>query len=384
MTPKQKGESLPLSIGAEPANRSAMIPQASPARRLDRYRGAIDAAIRRVMDRGCFLLGEETSAFEEEWACYLGARHAVAVSSGAAALTMALSALGIGGGDEVVTSGLTAVPTATAIRRAGATPVFADVDPGTRNLDPAAIESVIGPRTAAIVPVHLHGVPADMDAILRVASRHGLRVIEDCAQSHGATIGDRKLGTFGDAAAFSFYPTKNLGAAGDAGALVTSDSAVAEYARRARSHGLDEQGRAIVPGETGRIDELQAAILRALLPHLDQANSERRVLAEQYRLHLADMDVRLPPEHAGAVYHQFAIVVSERDQVMARMEGEGVLTGVHYRRALHQHPAFARAGLRLPAAERLCAGLLSLPVQPEIATGCIERIVDCLRRSLAG
>lgn len=359
------------------------IPQADPARRLNRYRADIDLAIRRVFDSGHLLLGPETASFEDEFARYLGAAHAVAVGSGAAAITIALSALGVGAGDEVIMPALTAVPTAGAVRRAGAAPVFVDVDPATRNLDPGAIESAIGPRTAAIVPVHLHGTPATMQDILAIAARRGLPVIEDCAQAHGASIGGRKLGTFGIAAAFSFYPTKNLGAAGDAGAIVTPDAEVAKRARRMRSHGLDHLGVAIELGETGRIDEIQAAILRVLLPHLDGANAERRDLAALYRSRLAGLPVGLPPEDAGAVYHQFAIAVEQRDRVRARMAVAGVSTGIHYALGLHQHPAFTRPGLSLGVTEHLCARLLSLPIQPEVAAGRIEVVVDCLHRSLA-
>lgn len=361
---------------------AAMIPQADPARRLARHRRAINEVVQRVLDSGRLLLGPETSALEEEFARYLGARHAIAVNSGFAALSMALSALGIRNDDEVIVPALTAPATAGAVKRAGARPVFADVDPVTRNLDPAALETMISPRTAAIVPVHLHGTPAAMVSICEIASRYGLRVIEDCAQSHGAVIGQRKLGTFGDAAAFSFYPTKNLGGAGDAGAVATNDPDVAERVRRLRSHGLDDQGIAMTLGETGRMDEMQAAILRVLLPHLDQANAERRDLAASYRRQLSALPVGLPTENEGAVYHQFSVLVEDRDQVKARMAHEGVLTGIHYGRGLHQHPAFAPPGQCLPVTESLCKRLLSLPIQPEVASGCIERVVESLRRSL--
>jgi dTDP-4-amino-4,6-dideoxygalactose transaminase len=358
------------------------IPQADPARRLDRYRPAIDAAMRRVLDSGYLLLGPETAAFEAEFAHYLGARHAVSVGSGTSALTIALSALGIGAGDEVIAPALTAPATAGAIRRAGAIPVFADVDPATRMLDAAAVEALIGPRTAAIVPVHLHGVPAGMPAIVAIASRHGVRVVEDCAQAHGATIDGQKVGTIGDIAAFSFYPTKNLGAAGDAGAIVTSDPDLAERARRLRSHGLDQRGVATMVGETGRMDELQAAILRVLLPHLDETNAERRALAASYRQELSDLQIGLPPRHDGAVYHQFAVLVERRDEVKLRMAQKGVSTGIHYGCALHQHPAFLHEGRSLPVAEHLCARLLSLPIQPEVVTGRIGQVAACLRASL--
>jgi len=366
------------------ARATELVPQADPARRLNRFRPAIDVAVRRVLDSGYLLLGPEIAAFEAEFARYLGARHAVAVSSGTSALSIALAALGIGAGDEVIVPALTAPATANAVCRAGAIPIFADVDPVTRTLDPGAVEAAIGPRTTAIVPVHLHGIPAAMAAILDIAGRRGVPVIEDCAQAHGASIDGRMLGTMGHAAAFSFYPTKNLGAAGDAGAIVTSDPAVAERARRMRSHGLDDHGVATMVGETGRMDELQAAILRALLPHLDEANAERRALAACYCHELSDLQIGLPPWHDGAAYHQFAVLVEQRDEVQARMAERGVLTGIHYARALHQHPAFAQDGRTLPVAEHLCARLLSLPIQPEVATGRIAQVVACLKASLGG
>jgi dTDP-4-amino-4,6-dideoxygalactose transaminase len=366
----------------DPNAPSGRILQADPARRLNRYRSAIDRAVRKVFDSGYLLLGPETSAFEAEFAQYLGVRHAVAVSSGTAALTIALTALGIGPGDEVIAPALTFPATAGAIRRSGATPVFVDVDPVSRNIAIAAIEPAIGRRTAAIMPVHLHGMPAAMAPILGIAARYGLRVIEDCAQAHGATIGGRAAGTLGDVAAFSFYPTKNLGAAGDAGALVTSDAQVAERARRLRAHGLDDDGVAVELGDTGRMDEVQAAILRVLLPHLNETNDERRNLAATYRAGLKDAPIVLPPDGEDAVYHQFAVLVDGRDQVRARMAQGGVLTGVHYGRALHQHPAFAQPGRSLPVAESLCARLLSLPIQPEVVTGRTEEVIECLLRSL--
>jgi dTDP-4-amino-4,6-dideoxygalactose transaminase len=361
---------------------TGIVPQADPVRRLNRYRPAIDAAMRRVLDSGYLLLGPETEAFEAEFARYLGARHMVTVSSGTAALTIALAALGIGAGDEVITPALTAPATANAICHAGAVPLFADVDPVTRALDPGAVEAAIGPRTAAIVPVHLHGIPAAMAEILAVAARRGVSVIEDCAQAHGASIDGRMVGTMGHAAAFSFYPTKNLGAAGDAGAIVTSDPGVAARARRLRSHGLDNLGVATMVGETGRMDEVQAAILRVLLPHLDEGNAERRALAARYRQELSALLIGMPPQHDGAVYHQFAVLVERRDDVKARMAERGVLTGVHYGRALHQHPAFAQGGRTLPVAEHLCTRLLSLPIQPEVATGRSAQIVASLKASL--
>ena len=228
-----------------------MIPQADPKQRLFEARDEIRRAIARVFDRGSFILGDELAAFEAEFATYVGVRHAVGVSSGTQALSLALAALGIGRGDEVITVSMTFAATAAAIEAVNAIPVFVDVDPATRCIDPALVAAAIGPDTAAIVPVHLHGFPAPMESLLAIAARHGLAVIEDCAQSHGATIAGRRTGAFGQAGAFSFYPTKNLGAAGDGGAVTTDDPAVAAKVRRLRNYGLDETQQCVEFGVNG-------------------------------------------------------------------------------------------------------------------------------------
>ena len=247
------------------------IPQADPRRRFLARRQEIERAIARVLERGTFILGPEVAAFEAEFAALAGARHAIAVASGTDALRLALMALGIKPGDEVITVAMTFAATALAIEAVGAKPVFVDVDPATRCMDPAALAAAIGPATAAIIPVHLHGHPAPMPAIGAIAARHGLAVIEDCAQAHGATLDGRRVGTFGQAAAFSFYPTKNLGALGDAGAVVTDDPALAARLARLRHYGFDAHDRCIETGTNARLDELQAAILRVLLPDLEAA-----------------------------------------------------------------------------------------------------------------
>jgi dTDP-4-amino-4,6-dideoxygalactose transaminase len=359
------------------------IPQAAPGRRFAERRSEIDAAIARVFDRGTFILGEEVDAFEAEFAAYLGAPHAVGVSSGTDALRIALAALGVGPGDEVVTVSMTAVATAVAISAVGARPVFVDIDPHTRCIDTGALEAAIGPATAAILPVHLHGYPAPMERVMRIAGSHGLAVLEDCAQSHGASIDGRRTGTFGHAAAFSFYPTKNLGAAGDGGAVATNDPALAARVRRLRNYGFDGAQRCMEPGSNGRLDELQAAILRVLLPDLDRQNARRRALAAEYRSRLADATLGLPPDNEGAVGHQFAVAVDNRDVVRQRLrETHGIGTGLHYSPGVHQHPHFAQRAVSLPVTERLARETLSLPIQPEVANGCIGRIADALMESM--
>lgn len=360
------------------------MPHALPGRRFAEHRVAIEQAIARVFARGRFILGEEVSAFEAEFAEYLGARHVVTVSSGTQAICFALSALGVKSGDEVVTVAMTFAATAAAIELVGARPVFVDVDPVTRCMDPRALEAAIGPATVAILPVDLHGFPADMDAINDVARRHGLAVLADCAQSHGASIGGRRTGTLAHASAFSFYPTKLLGAAGDAGAVVTNDAALAARVVRLRNYGFDETARAIELGTNGRLDELQAAILRVLLPDLDREISRRRALAAQYRTHLAGIPLELPPTHDGAVYYQFAIALDQRDRVRQRLRTRHRIdTGIHFEVGVHQHPHFARPGLVLPVTERLGRRLLSLPIQPEVAEGHAGEIAEAVIESIA-
>jgi len=358
-----------------------MIPLASPGLRFREVHDELMRAIAAVFDRGIFLLGPATEAFESEFAASAGSRHCTAVASGTDALALALRAAGLRAGDEVVTVSLTAVATAVAIEDAGGVPRFVDVDRTTRCMDPAALRAAIGPRTAAVVPVHLHGFAAPMDEIMAIARHANLLVVEDCAQAHGATHRGRKVGTFGHAAAFSFYPTKNLGAAGDAGGVVTDDAAIDASVRRLRTYGWDEQRNAVGPGSNRRIDELQAAILRVLLPRLDVQTAERRRLAAEYRTALAGLPLDLPPDDPGAVYHQFAPASEQRDALRAALERGGVQTGIHYPVGIHQQPRFA-FGTSLPATERLARQLFSIPIQPEIARGRAAEIAAMVAREL--
>lgn len=360
-----------------------MIPQADPKLRFAQHRGAIQQAVARVFERGSFILGEELAAFEAEFADYVGVPHAVGVASGTQAISLALAALGIGKGDEVITVSMTFPATAVAIEAVDAIPIFVDVDPATRCMNPAYLAAAIGPATAAILPVHLHGFPAPMEPIMQIAQRHGLAVVEDCAQSHGATIGGRHTGAFGHAAAFSFYPTKNLGAAGDGGAVVTNDPAVAARVKRMRNYGCDEAQVCVEKGVNGRLDELQAAILRVLLPDLDRHNAERRQLAAQYRSSLAGHARSLPPDDGGAVYHQFAITLPCRDQVRTRLSRmHGIETGIHYSPGVHRHPHFLRTGVSLPVTDQLAQQLLSLPIQPQVARDRVGVIAAAVLEAL--
>ena len=366
--------------GADPPD---TVPQAAPQRRIARFRREVDAAVASALGGDAYILGPAVEAFERAFAARAGLAHCVGVASGTDALALALRALGVGPGDEVIAPALTFSGTAQAVLHCGATPRFADVDPATRCLDPAAAAAAVGPRTAAIVPVHLFGHPADMPALMALAGRHGLAVVEDCAQSHGATLGGRKLGTFGHAAAYSFYPTKNLGCVGDGGAVLTGDDRLAGRLRAMRNYGFEGRDRVSRSlGFNSRLDEIQAAILSALLPHLAAGNAERRAVAARYRALLAGVPgLGLPPDDPGCVYHQFAVAHPDRDGLMRHLARAGIGGAVHYAPGLHLHPAFSGgAGAPLPATEALSDTLLSLPVQPEVAADAVERVA----RAVAG
>jgi dTDP-3-amino-3,4,6-trideoxy-alpha-D-glucose transaminase len=352
-----------------------MIPVSAPQLRLARFSAALEDAARAVLARGTFVLGQQLDAFERRFAAYVGAAHCVGVNSGTDAIELALRACDVRPGDEVITVSMTAAGTGAGIRHAGARPCFVDIDPATRCIDPDAIEEKIGPRTAAIVPVHLHGHVADMTRVIALAESHGLAIIEDCAQAHGAaeTTTGRRAGSFGEAAAFSFYPTKNLGCAGDGGAVVTSDDGIAQRLRALRSYGWqNERPLSTTVGFNSRLDELQATVLDVLLDHLDEGNRERTQIAAQYRRILTPVAgtgrLNLPTPEAGAVHHQFAIDVDDRDRLREWLLERGIATAVHYPVGLHDQPAFAADAPPggLPVTEGLAERLVSLPVQPEV------------------
>jgi dTDP-4-amino-4,6-dideoxygalactose transaminase len=332
-------------------------------------RGEIDAAVREVLESGQFVLGANVRAFEAEFAAFVGCREAVAVASGTDALHLALRASGIGPGDEVITTPFTFVATGTAITLTGATPVFVDIDPATCNIDPAGIAPAVTPRTRAILPVHLYGQPAAMPAILEVARRHRLRVIEDCAQAVGATIDDRPVGGLGDVGCFSFFPTKNLGAAGDGGMLTTNDPEVAARLRLLRQHGSREKYSADLPGFNSRLDEIQAAILRAKLRHLPRWTAERRRLAARYTEELRGTGARPLVELPGArgVYHLYTVRTAARDALRAHLNAEGIEARVYYPVPLHRQPVYRDLPAPpLPASEAAARQVLSLPLYPEM------------------
>ncbi|HEX6868622.1 MAG TPA: DegT/DnrJ/EryC1/StrS family aminotransferase [Candidatus Limnocylindrales bacterium] len=346
-------------------------------------RSDVDAAIQRVLDNTSFILGDEVKAFEAAWAAHVGAAGAVGVSSGTAAIELALRALGVGPGDEVITASHTFIATAEAVTNAGATPVFADIDPTTYAIDPDHVESLVGPRTKAILPVHLYGQPADMDALMAIAERHRLWVVEDAAQAHGAEIDGRRCGSIGHVACFSFYPGKNLGAYGDAGAVTSSDPALLDRVRRSRDHGRTTKYEHVEVGFAERIDALQAAILGAKLPHLQAWTEARRKHAARYTQLLAGAPVVTPSERAGVrhVYHLYVIRSAHRDALLAHLKTAGVMAGIHYPIPVHRQPAYQSLGygdVRLPHTERAAAEIVSLPMYPELTDEQIAYVADAV------
>jgi dTDP-4-amino-4,6-dideoxygalactose transaminase len=330
---------------------------------------AVRHAIDRVVSGGWFVLGPEVEAFEAEFATAMGASHAVGVGNGTDALALIFRALGIGDGDEVITTPLSAAYSALAVMIAGARPVFADIDPARFTLDPQQIERAIGPRTRAIMPVHLYGQPADMTAIERIASRHNLAIVEDCCQAHLATASGRPVGTIGVAGAFSFYPTKNLGALGDGGAVVTRDRALAGRIKRLRNGGQTDRYHHQEPGINSRLDELQAAILRVRLPLLPRWTERRRRLATTYRAALRNASVHVPAElDSGHVYHLFVVRSLARADLRAHLASRGVETLIHYPVPIPRQPALAAISpADCPVAARACDEVLSLPLHPALS-----------------
>ncbi len=346
-------------------------------------RAELDAAYARVMDSGWFVLGAEVVAFEREFAEYCGARHAIGVANGLDALELILTAVGIGAGDEVIVPGHTFIATWLSVSRSGATPVPVDCRLETANMDPDAIDAAITPRTRAIVAVHLYGLPAAMDAIRAIADRHGLRLFEDAAQAHGASIGGRRAGTLGDAAAFSFYPGKNLGALGDGGAVVTDDDGLSERVGVLRNYGSRRKYVHEVAGANSRLDELQAAFLRVKLRHLDDWNARRRLVAQRYRDALADLpgiELLSLPHEVEHAWHLFVVRSRARDRLMRHLEDAAIESLIHYPVAPHRSGAYAASiGRGLPASDELAATVLSLPIGPHLSGEEQDAVVDALR-----
>jgi len=363
------------------------IPQTDPKAGYLAHAGEIDAAIADVLNSGWYILGRQVAAFEQEFAAYLGVSHVIGVASGTDALHLALRICGIGPGDSAITVPHTAVATVAAIELAGASPLLIDVDPVTFTLDCERLEEAIEaakPRPRAIVPVHIYGHPADMPSIMDIAGRHGLYVVEDCAQSHGASIQGRKTGCWGHVAAFSFYPTKNLGALGDGGAVATNDPGFAERGRLLREYGWRERHVSDIPGMNTRLDELQAAILRVKLRYLDAENARRRELARLYDASLPASSLTLPKTRKNAVhaYHQYAVLSDRRNGLKDYLYSQGIGTLVHYPVPVHRQPAYqgriAQSG-SLARAEEIAGRVLSLPMYPELECGQVAAVADAIR-----
>jgi dTDP-4-amino-4,6-dideoxygalactose transaminase len=341
----------------------------------------LEAAMARVLESGWFILGPEVEAFEREFAAYCGSRLAIGVASGTDAITLALSALELPRDAEVITTTLTSVATVTAIVRAGLTPVLVDVDPETLNLDARQVEERLSGRTGAIVPVHLYGRPSEMDRLAGEAAARGVPIIEDACQAHGAMVGKKKAGSVGLAGCFSFYPSKNLGAYGDGGMVVSDDAEFADRVRLLRQYGWRERDRSEILGFNSRLDELQAAVLRTKLERLDRWNDRRRAIARRYMRLLADNErVTLPADGHGDVFHLFVVRVANRDAIRARLRDEGIATGVHYPLPIHQHPALVERfrGQHFPQAEQACREILSLPIFPQLSDAEVDRVVETL------
>jgi dTDP-4-amino-4,6-dideoxygalactose transaminase len=359
------------------------IPMVDPAGEYRALKGEIDAAVARVFASGRFVLGPEGEALERELAAFLGAAHAVGVNSDTDALHLPLVAAGIGPGDEVVIPGFTFFATGEAVSYTGATPVFADVDPGTFNLDPASLTAKITPKTKAVIAVHLFGQCAALDQIARICQARKLVLVEDCAQAIGADYDGRRAGSWGDFGGFSFYPTKNLAAAGDAGMITAKDKAHDAALRMLRHHGSRQTYLHERVGWNSRLDELQAAVLRVKLKHLARFNEARRAVARRYREQLAGANVVLPAEHGRGthVYHQFTIQAERRDAIREALAKQGIASSVFYPMPLHLQPAYESLarGVSLPAAEKAAGSVLSLPIHPLLDEASIDRIAACVR-----
>jgi dTDP-4-amino-4,6-dideoxygalactose transaminase len=368
------------------AGTTIRVPFVDLAAQLSRVQAELWPEIRRVIESGRYVLGEDVEAFESAFAAYLGVRHVIGVGNGTDAMTLILRALGLGPGDEVILPALTFVATAEAVAQAGARPVLVDIDPRTYTLDPDQVEDRLTPRTRAVIAVHLYGQLAPMVPLLDLSRRHGIALLEDAAQAHGATEGERRAGSLGRAAAFSFYPSKNLGALGDAGAVTTNDDGLAAVVRRLRNHGAAERHDHEVVGYNSRLDALQAVVLRVKLRHLDAWNEARRAHAAAYTTRFQDLPgLVLPWTRPGArhVYHLYVARVAgaDREVLRARLQGRGIETGVHYPHPVHLTPAFASLGHQAGDffhAERSARSVVSLPMFPELTEEQITVVAESL------
>jgi dTDP-4-amino-4,6-dideoxygalactose transaminase len=372
-----------------PAQPAPIIPQTDPRAAYLEQRTAVDAAVSRVLGSGAYILGSEVEAFEDAFAGFLGVAHAVGVASGTDAVEIALRACGIGSGDLVFTVSHTAVATVAAIERAGATPLLVDVEPGTYTMAPRELERALrsppSSHPAAVLPVHIYGQPAELSALAEIARAYGLRLIEDCAQSHGARYQGRMVGSFGDVACFSFYPTKNLGALGDGGMVITNDRALATALREIREYGWRERYVSARVGINSRLDPIQAAILGAKLGSLMSANARRQAVAERYDAGLSGLPLVLPARRPQSthVFHQYVIRLPERDALREKLRTAGIGTGIHYPVPVHRQPAYngrlACGPSGLGVTERAAPQILSLPIYPQLSDDAVHRVIAEIR-----
>jgi dTDP-4-amino-4,6-dideoxygalactose transaminase len=364
-----------------------MIPMVDLKTQYHTLKTEIDRAVLDAIESSQFILGPNVTAFEQETAAYLGARHAISCASGTDALQLAILAAGIKPGDEVITTPFTFIATAEAICYAGATPVFVDIDPQTFNIDPALIEAAITPRTRALIPVHLFGQPADMTPIKAVCDKHRLVLIEDCAQSFGAAVNGAMTGTLGQLGCFSFFPSKNLGCYGDGGLVTCATDELAEQIKVLRNHGSRVRYHHSVIGYNSRLDDIQAAILRVKLQRIDEFNAGRRRVAHLYSELLGDI-VTVPFEDGKGrhVYHQYTVLTGRRDAIMAKLSEKQISSAVYYPIPLHKQDVFAEAyaGLSLPVAEEVAGRCMSLPVYPEMPEESVRLVAQTIREALVG
>lgn len=363
------------------------IPMVDLATQYRELKPQLEPALLAALEATQFILGPNVQAFEAEAAAYLGVKHAISCANGTDALHLALRALGLGPGDEVITTPFTFIATAEAIAYVGAKTVFVDIDPRSFNIDVAQVARAIGPRTKALLPVHLFGQPADLGALQALAQQHGLHLIEDCAQSFGATLGGRQTGAIGDVAAFSFFPSKNLGCFGDGGMVTTQSDALAETLRMLRNHGSKVRYYHDIIGYNSRLDELQAVVLRAKLARIDHYNQLRRRVAQRYQAGLAGLPLHTPFEDGIGrhVYHQYTLLCEQRTQVQQALTAAGIASAIYYPVPLHQQKVFAAeaAGQSFPVTESAAQRCLSLPIYPELSDAAIDEICAVIRQALA-
>ncbi len=363
-----------------------MIPMVNLKAQYAEIKHEIELGLAQTFDSCAFILGPNVTAFEQEVAAYLGVRHAIGVASGTDALHLALLAEGIGAGDEVITSAFTFIATAEAIKYVGATPVFVDIDPNTFNICPAAIANAITHKTKALMPVHLFGQPADMTAITALCQQHNIKLIEDCAQSFGATINGQQTGALGDCAGFSFFPSKNLGAYGDGGLVVTHSDDTAETLKQLRNHGSKVRYYHDLVGYNSRLDEIQAIFLRAKLKRIDDYNQARRQVAHRYTTLLADLPLTPPVEDGLGthVYHQYTLLSEHREVIMKALQAAEISSAVYYPVPLHQQAVFKETcqGLQLPVTEKIAQHCFSLPICPFLSEADIDKITSVIRHTL--